>query len=91
MYKAHLLKNESVKLAIKKINLNQSKSATVQFLNGVTAFKTTANVEIGTANLFVDTSTSNVGILTYTPTHTLDVRGTANVEVPCPNKGTHPP
>ena len=56
-------------------------SSTVQFLNGVTAFKTTANVEIGTANLFVDTSTSNVGILTSTPTHTLDVRGTANVEV----------
>jgi hypothetical protein len=63
------------------ITSSNTTSSTVQFLNGVTAFKTTANVEIGTANLFVDTSTSNVGILTSTPTHTLDVRGTANVEV----------
>jgi len=35
VYKAHLLKDNSVKLAIKKINLNQSKSATVQFLKEV--------------------------------------------------------
>jgi hypothetical protein len=63
------------------ITSSNTTSSTVQFLNGDTAFKTTANVEIGTANLFVDTSTSNVGILTSTPTHTLDVRGTANVEV----------
>jgi len=35
VFKAHLLKDESVKLAIKKINLNQSKSATVQFLKEV--------------------------------------------------------
>jgi hypothetical protein len=38
-----------------------------------------SNVEVGTANLFVDTTTSNVGIGTSTPGYTLDVHGTANV------------
>ena len=38
-----------------------------------------SNVEVGTANLFVDTTTGNVGIGTDAPTHTLDVHGTANV------------
>jgi methyl-accepting chemotaxis protein len=38
-----------------------------------------SNVEIGTANLFVDTTTSNVGIGTSTPGYTLDVHGNANV------------
>jgi len=38
-----------------------------------------SNVEVGTANLFVDTVTSNVGIGTDTPAYTLDVHGTANV------------
>jgi hypothetical protein len=63
------------------ITSSNSTTSTVQFLNTNKAFKTTANIEVGNANLFVDTSTSNVGILTSTPTHTLDVRGTANVEV----------
>ena len=38
-----------------------------------------SNVEVGTANLFVDTTTSNVGIGTSTPGYTLDVHGTSNV------------
>ena len=38
-----------------------------------------SNVEVGTANLFVDTVTSNVGVGTSTPAYTLDVHGTANV------------
>lgn len=63
------------------ITSSNTTTSTVQFLNTNKAFKTTANIEVGNANLFVDTSTSNVGILTSTPTHTLDVRGTANVEV----------
>jgi hypothetical protein len=37
-----------------------------------------SNVEVGTGNLFVDTTTSNVGIGTTTPAYTLDVAGTAN-------------
>jgi hypothetical protein len=38
-----------------------------------------SNVEVGTANLFVDTTTSRVGINTITPGYDLDVHGTANV------------
>ena len=34
-----------------------------------------SNLQVGTANLFVDTTTSNVGIGTTTPAYTLDVRG----------------
>jgi hypothetical protein len=37
-------------------------SNTVQFSNTITGFVTTANIEVGTANLFVDTSSSRVGI-----------------------------
>jgi hypothetical protein len=38
-------------------------------------FDSTSNLEIGTANLFVDTTTSNVGIGTNAPLAKLDVRG----------------
>ena len=37
----------------------------------------TSNLEVGTANLFVDTTTSNVGIGTNLPLTALDVRGVA--------------
>ena len=40
----------------------------------------TSNLEVGTANLFVDTTTSNVGIGTTTPAYTLDVVGSAYFE-----------
>jgi hypothetical protein len=39
----------------------------------------TSNFEVGGANLFVDTTTSNVGIRTNAPAYALDVHGTANV------------
>jgi hypothetical protein len=38
-----------------------------------------SNLEIGTANLYVDTTTGNVGIGTTNPGFSLDVHGTANV------------
>ena len=38
-------------------------------------FDSTSNLEIGTANLFVDTTTSNVGVGTNAPLAALDVRG----------------
>ena len=56
-------------------------ASTVNFNNVTKAFNAASNIEVGTANLFVDTTTSNVGIGTDAPAYTLDVRGTANVEI----------
>src|SRR6056300_1149690 len=42
---------------------------------------TSSNLEVGVANLYVDTQTSKVGIGTNTPGYNLDVHGTANVGV----------
>ena len=50
-------------------------STTVGFNNPTTAFLATSNIEVGTANLFVDTSTSNVGIGTDAPLDTLHING----------------
>jgi hypothetical protein len=54
-------------------------ATTVNFNNVTKAFNAASNIEVGTANLFVDTTTSKVGIGTDAPAYTLDVRGTANV------------
>ena len=54
-------------------------ASTVNFNNVTKAFNAASNIEVGTANLFVDTTTSNVGIGTDAPAYTLDVHGTANV------------
>ena len=60
-------------------------NSTVNFNNVTKAFLAASNIEVGTANLFVDTSTSNVGLGTDAPLHTLDVRGdmgvSSNLEV----------
>jgi hypothetical protein len=50
-------------------------STTVGFNNTTTAFLAVSNIEVGTANLFVDTTTSNVGIGTNTPLDTLHING----------------
>ena len=69
-------------------------SNTVQFSNATTGFVTTANVEVGgeltvsgnvevgTANLFVDTVNSRVGIGTTNPQQKLEVNGTFSVSGP---------
>ena len=69
------------------VNLGNTTSNTVQFTNATTGFVTTANVEVGgeltvsgnvevgTANLFVDTVNSRVGIGTASPRALLDVSG----------------
>ena len=54
-------------------------NSTVNFNNVTKAFNAASNIEVGTANLFVDTTTSNVGIGTDTPLHTLDVHGNMGV------------
>jgi len=50
-------------------------SNTLQFNNATTGFVTTANIEVGTANLFVDTQMSRIGVGTRTPGATLHVAG----------------
>ena len=50
-------------------------NSTVNFNNVTTAFNAASNIEVGTANLFVDTSTSNVGIGTDAPLDTLHING----------------
>jgi thiamine phosphate synthase YjbQ (UPF0047 family) len=54
-------------------------SNTVQFTNATTGFVTTANIEVGTANLFVDTTTGNVGIGKTDPGSALDVVGDVEI------------
>ena len=46
---------------------------TVEFRNDTTGFMTTSNVEIGTANLFVDTTTGRVGVGTTSPSALLEL------------------
>ena len=53
--------------------------STVNFNNDTKAFNAVSNIEVGTANLFVDTTTTRVGIGTTEPAYTLDVHGSANV------------
>ena len=50
-------------------------ATTVNFNNVTKAFNAASNIEVGTANLFVDTSTSNVGIGTDAPLDTLHING----------------
>jgi hypothetical protein len=50
-------------------------ATTVNFNNVTKAFNAASNIEVGTANLFVDTTTSNVGIGTNTPLDTLHING----------------
>ena len=54
-------------------------ASTINFLNDTKGFTSRSNIEVGTANLFVDTTTSNIGIGTNAPAYTLDVHGSANV------------
>ena len=49
--------------------------STVNFNNTTKAFNTVSNIEVGNANLFVDTTTSNVGIGTDAPLDTLHING----------------
>ena len=63
------------------ITTTSTTASTIDFLNEAKAFNARSNIEVGTANLFVDTTTSNVGIRTSSPEYALDVHGPANVSV----------
>ena len=56
-------------------NVGNVTTNTVEFTNPTTSLVAVGNVEIGTANLFVDTTTGNIGVGTMSPGYTLDVRG----------------
>ena len=59
-------------------NASNVTTNTLRFTNPATAFVTTGNVEVGTANLFVDTTTGRVGIGTGSPDEKLHVNGAAS-------------
>jgi hypothetical protein len=61
-------------------NVGNVTQSTIQFSNATTGFVTTANIEVGTANLFVDTTNSRVGVGTSIPTESLDVVGNMNLQ-----------
>jgi hypothetical protein len=56
-------------------NVGNVTQSTIQFSNATTGFVTTANIEVGTANLFVDTTTGRVGIGKTDPGAALDITG----------------
>ena len=60
-------------------NVGNVTQSTIQFSNATTGFVTTANIEVGTANLFVDTTTGRVGIGKTDPGAALDVVGDVEI------------
>ena len=60
-------------------NVGNVTQSTIQFSNATTGFVTTANIEVGTANLFVDTVSGRVGIGKTDPGATLDVAGDVEI------------
>jgi len=60
-------------------NSGNTTTQMVQFTNPTKGFDVTSNIEVGDANLYVDTTTGRVGIGTSEPRAVLDVRG--NIEV----------
>jgi len=58
--------------------LNGANDTVIELDSNTLAVSIQGNVEVGTANLFVDTTTSNVGIGTTTPGYNLDVNGDIN-------------
>lgn len=61
------------------IVMSSNTASTVNFNNPTKAFNAASNIEVGTANLFVDTVNSRVGVGTASPATTLDVAGDLNV------------
>lgn len=57
-----------------------STGSSIDFLNDTKAFTARSNIEVGQANLFVDTTTSYIGINTDKPEYSLDVHGSINVD-----------
>jgi len=61
------------------IVMSSNTASTVNFNNPTKAYNAASNIEVGTANLFVDTTTTRVGVGTASPATTLDVAGDLNV------------
>ena len=60
------------------IDVTGGSSGSSPWTSGTNSLYYRSNVEVGTGNLFVDTTTSNVGVGTTTPAYTLDVNGDIN-------------
>ena len=59
-------------------NISNTTTQMVQFTNPTKGFDVTSNIEVGDANLYVDTTTGRVGVGTNAPMGTLDVKGVLN-------------
>jgi hypothetical protein len=56
-------------------NISNTTTQMVQFTNPTKGFDVTSNIEVGDANLYVDTTTGRVGVGTNLPLAKLDVKG----------------
>jgi hypothetical protein len=56
-------------------NISNTTTQMVQFTNPTKGFDVTSNIEVGDANLYVDTTTGRVGVGTTNPGYKLDVNG----------------
>ena len=74
-----LVYDESEDILRMGYTLNGANDTVVDLDSNALAVSVQGNLEVGTANLFVDTTTSRVGINVASPSYTLDVGGDVNL------------
>ena len=74
--------DESVDVLKMGYTLNGANDTTIELDSNALALSIQGNIEVGTANFFVNTTTSNVGIGTTNPRSTLDINATDALIVP---------
>src|SRR6056300_1669907 len=74
--------DESVDVLKMGYTLNGANDTTIELDSNALALSIQGNIEVGTANFFVNTTTSNVGIGTTNPRATLDIKATDALIVP---------
>jgi hypothetical protein len=83
--------DESVDVLKMGYTLNGANDTTIELDSNALALSIQGNIEVGTANFFVNTTTSNVGIGTTNPRSTLDINATDALIVPNGTTDERPP
>jgi hypothetical protein len=83
--------DESVDALKMGYTLNGANDTTIELDSNALALSIQGNIEVGTANFFVNTTTSNVGIGTTNPRSTLDINATDALIVPNGTTDERPP